>query len=317
MSLQVFLQKNRKQVLGALNSGVDLAVRTVLQKSAAIGEVQFVSALTQHGAQHWISRIGRIPNPTKLNWDIWSCFIHKSPQIQDSAKSRGPHEAGDILLAHIHTDRMGIQSRTAMMLQAKICPSVFRNHRLYGRGDLNQFQTYSTWPPFEIVLPANMAPKRIFDFHPKQPHPEVQYLLIEHQPQLHRGTWGSFSPRVRVATVFNPLAPGPALDKEIFRLLEGRAGRGFGRSDTNGLDPWTDFVLLLLKKAGADTYLNSSSSSARLPSKGGGKVPPSDVPIQPISNGESIPPDFGPSVILFHTSESDREVSDTESDEMI
>jgi hypothetical protein len=315
MSLQTFLQNNRRQVLGALNSGVDLAVRTVLQKSATVGEVPFVSALTQQGAKHWISRIGLIPNPTMLSWDIWSCFIHKSPQIQDSVKSRGPHEAGDLLLAHIHTDSAGVQSRNALMLQAKICTSVLSQLRLSGMGDLNQFQTYSTWPPFQIVKPADMAPTRIFDFHPKQPHPEVQYLLIEHQPVLHLGTRGSYAPRVRVATAFNPLAPGPALDKEVFRLLEGRAGRGFGKSDTNGIDPWTDFVLLLLSKTGAGTYLNASSSSKRLPSKGGGDVPSRGTPNPPKDEGEPPSPDFGPSVILIRTTESEFESSGPEMDE--
>jgi len=312
MSLQTFLQNNRRRVLGALNSGVDLAVRTVLQGSAVIGEGPFVSALTQQGAQRWISQISLIPNPTMVKWDIWSCFIHKSPQIQDTAKSRRPHEAGDILLAHIHTDQFGSQSRTALMLQAKICSSVFTQHRLTSNGDRNQFQTYSTWPLFQIVIPADLAPNRSFDFHPKQPHPEVQYLLIERQPILYHGTRGSYSARVRVATAFNPLVSGPALDKEVFRLLEGRAGRGFGSLDTNGIDPWTDFVLLLLKKAGADTYLNSSSSSKRLPSKGGGEVPSNDVPIRPSGDGESSSPNYGPSVILFHTSEFEREVFDTE-----
>ena len=266
MSLDLAIRRNysklQQAALGALRRGLLQAWKDCAP--GAPGEPDFVACLSLHTVPDLQTRWEAILRPCGVRLAIAGVFCHQKPIVDLIPSSKRGCELGDILVVHIHHGA-GVTTRVALLLQAKISPSLALSLK---SSELHQLRLYELWPTFRYRTPSSLRGRQR-SILPQCRHLGAQYLLIDGGNPTNPSTGlasGSVAFPLAVSMATNPLIGHASLDEELVKTLLGLSGRPFAdRKGTGKLDGWSSMVWDLLELAAAKAAFRRRAIGSKLP----------------------------------------------------
>jgi hypothetical protein len=199
-------------------------------------------------------------------------FCHQTPQVTFGSRPSASCELGDILFAYVHTPKVGLPRRNALLFQAKV--SAQQPYHIH-TNETNQLRLYRDWPDFEYTRSSFLTGQRR-SVTPKTPHSGAQYLLIDDRPPREPmsgllGFPGTYP--VGCCMPDESLRDHSHLALELFNLFIFRTGRPFeDKTLAARKQNWSRVVWDILETGMKKSFCRKNSGRYRAPRSVGGTV---------------------------------------------
>lgn len=255
---------------GAVIVSMHRAWNNCRQRGAEPEEPDFVASLVMNGTRLLETGWRNFLEPYNIQIAISGIYCHQTPKVRFRGMHKTSCELGDLLWCHVHSDRDGNIIRNAILYQAKKSsdqPCMIR------KGDLDQFQLYSTWPEFTYVNSGKLLNGQMRHVRPSAPRRGAQYLLIDDRPpeRPESGMLG-FPGTYPIGSCIssNPLIDHSDIGLELVHSLECLSGDPFDdRNTAKQENGWSRVIWDILESSANKAFRRVRSGYSNQPRRTG------------------------------------------------
>lgn len=266
MPITTTLWQNKNKLIQSFHDATIHGILDTWQRCGNLGtkpqEPDFVAGLVLESTPLILNALTSVLSSSRISVSMSAVFCHQSPKVTFN----GPQttcELGDILIAYVHTPKVGQVRRNAILFQAKATAT--QPYQIKST-DTDQLRLYTDWPDFVYnKSPPFLSGHKRF-VTPKTPHSGGQYLLIVNSHptnpssglQGHQGTYP-----VGCCIPDNTLYHHADLASELFNLLIFRTGRPFEDKNTAATKKDWSLIVWDILETGINKAFNRKNSERR------------------------------------------------------
>lgn len=233
-------------------------------------EPDIVASLVLNGTKIIENEWREIFDLFKVRIALTGIYCHQTPKITFKGMIGHSCELGDLLWCHVHSDMDGNIIRNAILYQAKKSSDQPYTIR---KGDLDQFQLYSTWPEFTYVNSGKLLNGQMRHVRPSAPRRGAQYLLIDDRPpeRPESGMLG-FPGTYPIGSCIssNPLIDHSDIGLELVHSLECLSGDPFDdRNTAKQENGWSRVIWDILESSASKAFRRVRSGYSNQPRRTG------------------------------------------------